>query len=174
MYFPLWPRLREIYVPRFRSCPPSQRAYKCLNEDNREGIVQRLWNSSFAAVKRLPGQHRALSSTNTTAMRSRDPIVTIAHPASTIRPGLRVDFTTLLSCKPIWTICPGDRTEQSRGKHLHLNWGRHRVGSRPENRVFSDLSWSASFPQRYSLPILLNSQPSYNSTLETRATAASQ
>jgi len=111
MYFPLLPRLRAICVSRFRIRPPSQPAYKCLNKDNREGIVQTLWNSRFAAVKRLPGRHRALSSTNTVIMRSRDLIVTIAHPASTIRPGQRFD-STLLPCK---TICPGVRTERRRG-----------------------------------------------------------
>jgi hypothetical protein len=46
-------------------------------------------------------------------MRSRDLIVTIAHPASTIRPGQRFD-STLLSCKKL-SIWPGVRTERRRG-----------------------------------------------------------
>ena len=96
-------------------------AYKFLNEDNREGIVQTLWNSRFAAIKRLPGRHRALSSTNT-IMRSRDPIVTIAHPASTIRPGQRFD-STLLSCKSICQFFQASEQTGEGVKDLHINCG---------------------------------------------------
>lgn len=50
------------------------------------------WDSGIhvSLLLRLPERHRALSSSHTTAMRSRDLIITIAHPASMIVRGPRI------------------------------------------------------------------------------------
>jgi hypothetical protein len=143
--------------------PPSQRAYKCLNEDNREVIVQTLWNSRFAAVKGLPGrtaQGIILNKHYNNALTWPD-----RHDCSpcfndSTRPALRFHTAVLqdnLSRRP-------NRTTQ----RLRIcTWTGEvpRVGCRPENRVFWDISWSASVPPGKSQPLLLNSQLSYNSTL---------